>query len=57
MRLCWSHMPHCWKSHVMAHFSFCFQQFMLGSQTIDIALAEEAVFVIANTFLVTFVTC
>ena len=19
MSLCWSHIPHCWKSHVMAH--------------------------------------
>ena len=21
MSLCWSHIPHCWKSHVMAHLS------------------------------------
>ena len=20
MRLCWSHIPHCWKYHVVAHF-------------------------------------
>ena len=19
LRLCWSHIPHCWKSHVVAH--------------------------------------
>ena len=25
LRLCWSHIPHCWKSHVAAHFSFLYK--------------------------------
>ena len=24
LRLCWSHIPHCWKSHVVAHMSECY---------------------------------
>ena len=24
MRLCWSHIPHCWKSHVAAHMLHIF---------------------------------
>ena len=22
LRICWSHIPHCWKSHALAHFMF-----------------------------------
>ena len=22
LRLCWSHIPHCWKSHVKAHLEY-----------------------------------
>ena len=25
LRLCWSHIPHCWKSHVAAHISLHYQ--------------------------------
>ena len=25
MRLCWPHIPHCWKSYVAAHFCFYVQ--------------------------------
>ena len=34
MRLCWSHIPHCWKTHVVANFHYviCFIQ---GSQLLD----------------------
>ena len=23
MRCCWFYIPHCWKSHVVAHFTYC----------------------------------
>ena len=25
LNLCWSHIPHCWKSHVTAHFSIVYR--------------------------------
>ena len=31
LRLCWSHIPHCWKSHVAAHLSFWLWSFGISS--------------------------
>ena len=27
LRLCWSHIPHCWKSHAAAHFMCAYAVF------------------------------
>ena len=33
LRLCWLHILHCWKSHVMAHISFKFCNHIFGVKT------------------------
>ena len=33
LSLCWSHIPHCWKSHVMAHM-------MLVNYKMDVRVAN-----------------
>ena len=42
LRLCWSHIPHCWKSHALAHYwLFCEQSFIKTIRGLLIIQAHE----------------
>ena len=48
LRLCWSHVPHCWKFHALAHFLFLDniekiqEKFKLSFDTFENIMENEA---------------
>ena len=51
LRLCWSHIPHCWKSHVAAHIYIETKSMDLSnlSKFINFNISLRIVFILANS--------